>query len=108
LSSKQRIKIVGESEVQEKDQKIWLIRRVQISCFFSIDRLIAVKVLNQLHFLITAHIKPYAEEGPHEIRNGLLLREDLHTLFDRGYMTITNQFAMIKFIGMQIDFLIIM
>ncbi len=33
-----------------------------------------------LPVLNAAHIKPYAEEGPHEVRNGLLLREDLHTL----------------------------
>lgn len=42
--------------------------------------------------LNAAHIKPYAEDGPHEVRNGLLLREDLHTLFDRGYMTITKDY----------------
>jgi len=40
-----------------------------------------------LPVLNAAHIKLYAEEGPHEVQNGLLLREDLHTLFDRGYMT---------------------
>ncbi|HBE79930.1 MAG TPA: hypothetical protein DDW65_19445 [Firmicutes bacterium] len=45
-----------------------------------------------LPVLNAAHIKPYAEEGPHEVRNGLLLREDLHTLFDRGYMTVTSDY----------------
>ncbi len=45
-----------------------------------------------LPVLIAAHIKPYGEEGPHEVRNGLLLRGDLHTLFDRGYMTITTDY----------------
>jgi putative restriction endonuclease len=39
--------------------------------------------------LDAAHIKPYAESGEHEIRNGLLLRRDLHALFDRGYLTVT-------------------
>jgi putative restriction endonuclease len=29
------------------------------------------------------------EGGPHDLRNGLLLRRDLHTLFDRGYVTVT-------------------
>ncbi|WP_332306417.1 HNH endonuclease [Bacillus timonensis] len=28
-------------------------------------------------------------EGSHEIKNGLLLRKDFYTLFDRGYITIT-------------------
>ncbi|KUO78503.1 MAG: hypothetical protein APF81_10520 [Desulfosporosinus sp. BRH_c37] len=35
-----------------------------------------------------AHIKPYFLNGPHAINNGLLLRQDFHTLFDRGYLTI--------------------
>ena len=28
-------------------------------------------------------------QGPHLVPNGLLLRSDLHTLFDRGYVTVT-------------------
>jgi putative restriction endonuclease len=42
-----------------------------------------------LPVLEAAHIKPYSEEGPHQVSNGLLLRSDLHTLFDRGYVTVT-------------------
>lgn len=41
-----------------------------------------------LPVLEAAHIKPYSLEGPHHISNGLLLRRDFHTLFDRGYITI--------------------
>lgn len=41
-----------------------------------------------LPVLEAAHIKPYSLEGPHSTSNGLLLRKDLHTLFDRGYITI--------------------
>ncbi len=44
-----------------------------------------------LPVLQAAHIRPYAAEGPHEPRNGLLLRSDLHTLLDRGYVTVTPQ-----------------
>lgn len=44
-----------------------------------------------LPVLQAAHIKPYASEGPHKISNGLLLRSDLHTLFDRGYVTVTPE-----------------
>ena len=43
-----------------------------------------------LPVLQASHIKPYADSGPHEVRNGLLLRADLHILFDRGYMTVTR------------------
>ena len=41
-----------------------------------------------LPVLEAAHIKPYSLEGPHQINNGLLLRSDFHTLFDRGYITV--------------------
>jgi putative restriction endonuclease len=43
-----------------------------------------------LPVLEAAHIKTYAESGPHFISNGLLLRSDMHKLFDGGYLTITN------------------
>lgn len=43
-----------------------------------------------LPVLQASHIKPYADSGPHEIQNGLLLRADLHILFDQGYLTVTE------------------
>jgi putative restriction endonuclease len=39
--------------------------------------------------LEAAHIKPYGEGGEHEARNGLLLRRDIHSLFDAGYVTVS-------------------
>ena len=45
-----------------------------------------------LPVLEAAHIKPYAESGPHFISNAVLLRADMHKLFDNGYLTITNDF----------------
>lgn len=42
-----------------------------------------------LPVLQAAHIRPYSDLGPHAPENGLLLRSDLHTLFDRGYLTVT-------------------
>lgn len=42
-----------------------------------------------LPVLEAAHIKPYAENGPHHVSNGILLRSDLHKLFDLGYLTVT-------------------
>ncbi len=44
-----------------------------------------------LPVLEAAHIKPYNEAGPNLVQNGLLLRSDLHKLFDSGYMTITPE-----------------
>lgn len=45
-----------------------------------------------LPVLEAAHIKAYAESGPHYISNGLLLRSDIHKLFDNYYMTITTDY----------------
>lgn len=39
--------------------------------------------------LEAAHIRPYAEGGQHSLENGLLLRRDIHSLFDGGYVTVT-------------------
>jgi len=38
--------------------------------------------------LESAHIVPVTRGGLHRPDNGLLLRSDIHTLFDRGYVTI--------------------
>jgi putative restriction endonuclease len=43
-----------------------------------------------LPVLEAAHIKPYNLAGPHLISNALLLRSDLHKLFDSGYITVTT------------------
>jgi putative restriction endonuclease len=41
--------------------------------------------------LEAAHIKPVSRGGDHRTENGLLLRSDLHTLFDLGYATVTSK-----------------
>jgi len=43
-----------------------------------------------LPVLEASHIKPFSLSGPNAINNGLLLRSDLHKLFDLGYLTITK------------------
>lgn len=40
--------------------------------------------------LEAAHIKPFSDSGPNSVNNGLLLRADIHKLFDSGYLTITT------------------
>ncbi len=41
-----------------------------------------------LHVLDVAHIMPYAKGGKHTLTNGVLLRQDLYTLLDLGYLTV--------------------
>ena len=42
-----------------------------------------------LPVLEAAHIRPVTAGGLHQVENGLLLRSDIHTLYDRGYVTVT-------------------
>lgn len=54
------------------------------------ERRCAITGERTLPVLDAAHIRPYSESGPHQVSNGLLLRSDIHTLFDRGYITVTD------------------
>ncbi len=47
-----------------------------------------------LPVLEAAHIKPYSEHGPHLTSNGILMKSDFHTLFDKGYITIDPDFCL--------------
>jgi putative restriction endonuclease len=40
--------------------------------------------------LDAAHIKPFSEGGEHVKSNGILLRKDIHSVFDAGYVTIQD------------------
>ena len=56
------------------------------------QRSCAISEEHSLPALEASHIKPYNENGPHAVHNGLLLRSDLHRLFDRGYITVTADY----------------
>jgi len=57
----------------------------------SYRRICAVTGEKTLPALDAAHIRPYAEGGEHRPDNGLLLRRDIHSLFDAGYVTVTTE-----------------
>ena len=48
----------------------------------------AVTGESTLPVLEAAHIRSYADQGPHAVSNGLLLRSDFHKLFDLGLVTV--------------------
>jgi putative restriction endonuclease len=43
-----------------------------------------------LPVLEAAHIKPFAQDAKHEVRNGILMRSDIHRLYDRGLVTVDS------------------
>jgi putative restriction endonuclease len=45
--------------------------------------------------LDAAHIRPYAEGGSHTKSNGILLRKDIHSVFDAGYATIDETYRFV-------------
>jgi putative restriction endonuclease len=61
--------------------------RVMVTDAYS--RCCAITHEKTLPALDAAHIIPYSQHGEHAITNGILLRRDLHALFDQGYLTIT-------------------
>lgn len=44
--------------------------------------------------LQAAHILPVAEGGQHRVDNGILLRSDVHTMFDHGYIGIDEDYRL--------------
>jgi putative restriction endonuclease len=62
--------------------------RVAVTDFY--ERQCAVTRERTLPILDAAHIRPFAAGGPNEVSNGLLLRTDVHRLFDLGYVTVSD------------------
>jgi len=58
-------------------------------------RACAVTSEHSLPALEAAHIQPFAEGGVHHVTNGLLLRSDVHRLFDKGYVTVTPDYRFV-------------
>lgn len=54
-------------------------------------RACAITEEHSLPALEAAHIKPFNLNGPNAVYNGLLLRSDVHRLFDSGYITVTPE-----------------
>ncbi len=45
--------------------------------------------------LQAAHIRPLPQGGEHRLDNGILLRSDVHTLYDRGYLAIDPKYRLL-------------
>jgi putative restriction endonuclease len=60
----------------------------RVSVLDNYERRCAISGERTLPILDAAHIKPWAEGGQHAAGNGLLLRTDIHRLFDLGYVTV--------------------
>ncbi len=92
--SGRRLNVVAEPEPRYGTSRLVTPRLGQgafrVAVTDAYGRACAVTGEHSLPALEAAHIQPFAERGPHEVRNGLLLRADLHRLFDHGYLTIAD------------------
>lgn len=68
------------------------------------ERRCAITGEKALPVLDAAHIRPVTYGGGHRIDNGLLLRSDIHTLFDRGYVTVTPEYRFLVSRRLKDDF----
>jgi len=57
------------------------------------NRACAVTREHSLPALEAAHIRAYSEGGEQNVSNGVLLRSDIHRLFDQGYVTVTPDYC---------------
>jgi len=64
--------------------RVWVTDIYQRQCAVTREKALPV--------LEAAHIKPVSQGGLHRIDNGVLLRTDVHALFDRGYVTVTPDY----------------
>jgi len=86
--------VVQESPLRYKTNVLSKIRigqgafRVLVTDSYS--RRCSITGEKTLPVLESAHIQSYAKDGPNIVSNGILLRSDIHKLFDSGYLTITT------------------
>lgn len=50
---------------------------------------------HSLPALDAGHIRPFSDGGEHRISNGILLRADLHRLFDKGYVGVDPDYRIV-------------
>jgi putative restriction endonuclease len=67
-------------------------RSFRVAVLDSYGRRCAITNEKTLPVLEAAHIRDYHDLPVHSINNGILLRADIHKLFDSGYVTVTPEY----------------
>ncbi|MCA1732305.1 MAG: HNH endonuclease, partial [Acidobacteria bacterium] len=97
----------GESVVRESAEDSWALpggygapalirprlgqKSFRVAVLDSYQRRCAVTGERTLPVLEAAHIREFSDVQVHSINNGILLRADIHKLFDAGYVTVTPE-----------------
>jgi len=95
MKEDREVVFVGEKKERYGKEQIILPRLGQgafrIVVTEAYNRRCAISGEKTLPVLEAAHIKPFSMGGENITSNGLLLRKDMHTLFDRGLITVTKE-----------------
>ena len=76
----------------------------RIAIIDAYGRTCAVSGGKVLPALEAAHIRPYADGGGHQVSNGILLRRDIHSVFDAGYVTVDENLRFVVSDRVKTDF----
>jgi putative restriction endonuclease len=76
----------------------------RVAVTMAYQRQCAVTREKALPALEAAHIRPFADTEQHYVKHGLLLRSDVHRLFDAGYITVTPEYKVEASTRMRDDF----
>lgn len=96
-----RLRALGPSleggDADEMFTEAWVRRRLGQGSFRALvtqtyERRCAITREKVLPVLQAAHIRPVTAGGLHRVENGLLVRSDVHTLLDQGYLTVTPEY----------------
>ncbi len=94
-TSAERASVVEEVAAQYGNSVLTKVRIGQgafrLSVIDAYNKRCAITGEKTLPVLEAAHIQPFSEAGSNTVSNGLLLRSDMHKLFDDGYITITPE-----------------
>jgi putative restriction endonuclease len=90
--------MIGSAAEQEESYAEYLTKvrigqgafRVRVTDAYM--RRCAISGEKTLPVLDAAHIKAFSDAGPNEVNNGLLLRSDIHKLFDHRYITVNSDY----------------
>lgn len=66
--------------------KAMVLQAYRRRCAITQDKIVPV--------LQASHIRPVSQEGENRLDNGILLRSDVHTLFDEGYIGLDNKYRL--------------
>lgn len=89
----------AEEDAREMFTESWVRRRLGQGSFRALvtqtyQRRCAITREKILPVLQAAHIRPITAGGQHRVENGLLVRSDVHTLFDHGYLSVTPDYRL--------------